>query len=184
MSMATSACAWLRICALVVTHGPTPVLLCRVITTWAPAASRSARRAVATSKLKLASVNPEAVSVPVVSHVSDSRPFQISWLMNPASEKLPPLWPGSMPMTRPASGRAGGLGLGEVAEVPGEDGNPAGTTALDAAPGAPLPPAGGSAGRAAALQPQARAAARTAAATESFGCIGSTLFGPVPVLRQ
>src|SRR5690242_30049 len=127
MSMATSECALLRICALVVTHGPTLVLSCRVITTVAPAAIRSARRSVATSKLKLASVKPDADSVPVVSQVSDSRPFQISWLMKPASEKLPPLWPGSMPTTRPASGSAAGLGLGEAVGLADVDGDSAGT---------------------------------------------------------
>src|SRR5215469_3375496 len=173
MSMATATCALLRICARVVTHGPTLVLFCRVITTVAPAAIRSARRSVATSKLKLASVKPDAVSVPVVSQVSDSRPFQIVWLMKPGSLKLPPLWPGSMPMTRPASGNAAGLGLGEAVGVAGEDCDPAGTTAPDASPtptGA-LALAAGSAGRAAAPQPQISAAARTSAAA-SFRCIG------------
>ena len=44
ISMATLAWARLMICARVVTHGPTPVLLVRVITTRAPSRSRSARR--------------------------------------------------------------------------------------------------------------------------------------------
>src|SRR5215475_4193395 len=146
MSIATAECALFRICARVVTHGPTPVLFCRVITTVAPAAIRSARRSVATSKLKLASVKPDAVSVPVVSQVSDSRPFQISWLMKLVSVKFPPLWPGSMPTTRPASGNAGLLGLGEALGVADVDGSPAGRTAPIPAPVLPEALAGGSAG--------------------------------------
>src|SRR5262252_4637846 len=161
MSIATAACALFRICARVVTQGPTPVLFCRVITTVAPAAIRSARRSVATSKLKLASVKPDAVSVPVVSQVSDSRPFQISWLMKPESVKLPPLWPGSMPTTRPASGNAGGRGPGEAVGLAGEDGSPAGRTAPIPAPDLFEALAAGSADRAAAPQPLASAAART-----------------------
>jgi hypothetical protein len=65
--------------------------------------------------LKLASVYPPSVCVPVVSQVSFSRPFQMMRLMNDGSAALPPLWPGSIPMVWPASavaaepGPVGGL---------------------------------------------------------------------------
>ena len=44
------------IAARLFTHGPTPVFVVRVMTTFAPSAIRSARRSVATSKLNSASV--------------------------------------------------------------------------------------------------------------------------------
>ena len=78
MSMATPERAALRIPARRFTHGPAPWLLVRVSTTRAPARRRSARRYIATVKVNRASVYPPAVCVPVVSHVSGSRPFQIS----------------------------------------------------------------------------------------------------------
>src|SRR5690348_16300396 len=103
MSSATLAPARLIMWARLVTHGPTPPLLCRVITTRAPARRRSACRYRATFQLKLASVYPPSVCVPVVSQVSFSRPFQMMLLMNDGSAALPPLWPGSIPMVRPRS---------------------------------------------------------------------------------
>lgn len=45
---------------------------------------------------------PASVSVPVVSHASDSRPFQIGAFMYEESVKLPPLCPGSIATTIPA----------------------------------------------------------------------------------
>src|ERR1039457_2550706 len=117
MSTATFACPWLMIWARLVTHGPTPSLVVRVITTLAPSCSRSARRKLATWKLNNASVYPLSVSVPVVSQASDSRPFQIWWLRYAGSVELCPLWPGSIPPVLPASGivEALGVGLGELA---------------------------------------------------------------------
>src|SRR5580700_2765955 len=56
MSMATLAWEWLRICARLFTHGPTPLLLYLVITTFAPYLIRSARRYLATFQLNWASV--------------------------------------------------------------------------------------------------------------------------------
>src|ERR1700729_1097377 len=112
MSTATSARALLMIADRVLTHGPTPSLLVRVITTRAPSRRRSARRSRATLKLNWASVYPPSVVVPVVSQVSHPVPFQISWPIVPGSLKFPPLWPGSMPMIFPASGSAAGLGDG------------------------------------------------------------------------
>src|SRR5215471_11428588 len=96
--------------ALVVTHGPTPWSLVRVMTTRAPSAIRSARRYVATLRLNRDSVYPLAVAVPVVSQVSSARPFQTIVSMEAASLKLPPSWPGSMPTVLPARGSLAATG--------------------------------------------------------------------------
>jgi hypothetical protein len=58
MSIATSACAALMICARWFMHGPTPWLLRRVTTTVAPAASSAVRSWLATLKSNCASVYP------------------------------------------------------------------------------------------------------------------------------
>ena len=61
--------------------------------------------------MKVASVYPASVWVPVVSQVSFSRPFQMIPLINAGSVALPPLWPGSIPMVWAASAVAAEPGL-------------------------------------------------------------------------
>src|SRR5580700_6021968 len=170
MSTATSARALLMIADRVLTHGPTPSLLVRVITTRAPSRRRSARRSRATLKLNWASVYPSSVVVPVVSQVSHPVPFQISWPIVPASLKFPPLWPGSMPTILPASGSAAGLGDGLAEPVAaggatdGDDEGRAGARDSERlGPAAPTAPAGRQPQRA---SPQR---ARAAPASQSGG---------------
>ncbi len=74
MSIATSACATLMICARWFRHGPTPLLLRRVTTTVAPAASSAVRSWLATLKSNCASVYPLAVCVPQVSRAGRKLP--------------------------------------------------------------------------------------------------------------
>ena len=64
IEIAASLWARLPIAARSVMHGPTPVLLSRVITTRAPAASSRARSRTATLQLKSVSRYPSGAAVP------------------------------------------------------------------------------------------------------------------------
>src|SRR5581483_1854614 len=91
-----------------VTHGPHGVCGPRVNTTVAPRARRIAATRVATSVLYAASVYPSFVAVPVVSPSFVSVMTSTGWLISAVFCALCSLWPGSITMTLPPGGAAGG----------------------------------------------------------------------------
>ena len=93
-------------------QGPTPRLLERVITTVAPRLRSTLRRRTATSQLNAASVSPDVVAVPVVSHALRTPwPIGTSRLIAPGLRALPPLWPGFTAIVVPESGAAWAAGV-------------------------------------------------------------------------
>src|SRR5438067_8349013 len=139
---ATSAWAALPMAARLSTHGPTPVLSVRVMTTLAPAALSRACGRSATSKVNAASWYPLFVSVPVVSQAFMPVPIGTSLLMISGWAPLPPSWPGSMTIVLPdtacrSSGPVTGTAGAALAGPP--DGDAAEGTALPGPAAAGVP---------------------------------------------
>src|SRR6266545_613034 len=139
---ATAARASLPIAARLSTHGPTPMLSERVVTTLAPAALSSDTSRVATSKVNAASEYPELVEVPVVSQGLVPVPIGTSWLMISGCAPLPPLCPGSTSTVLPDTARrsraplvGGEAELFELAEPDGDGPAEVGPGPDEAAPG-------------------------------------------------
>src|SRR5690606_25806553 len=139
-------------------QGPTPLSSLRVSVTFAPSARSSFARRLDTSQVKACSGYPSLVEVPVVSHALVPLPIRTFLLISAGWSALPPLCPGSMTITLPASAGASSFFLpaaaGDLSSGAGPSGAgaparggftgpsaaPGGFTGPSAAPGAPEEP--------------------------------------------
>src|SRR5690349_8967823 len=108
MDTTASAFALLPTSARSFTHGPTPVSFDRVITTLTPLAANASRTRTDTSHVNSCSVYPALVEVPVVLHgLVWPRPAGTCLLISAGCAALPPLCPGSITTTFPATAAGG-----------------------------------------------------------------------------
>src|SRR5690606_28190454 len=145
---AASAFSRFAIAARSVMQGPTPLSSLRVSVTLAPSARSSFARRLDTSQVKACSGYPSLVEVPVVSHALVPLPIRTFLLISAGWSALPPLCPGSMTITLPASAGASSFffpaAAGDLSSGAGPSGAGApargGFTGPSAAPGAPAEP--------------------------------------------
>src|SRR5690606_8711854 len=145
---AASAFSLFAIAARSVMQGPTPLSSLRVSVTFAPSARSSFARRLDTSQVKACSGYPSLVEVPVVSHALVPLPIRTFLLISAGWSALPPLCPGSMTITLPASAGASSFffpaAAGDLSSGAGPSGAGApargGFTGPSAAPGAPEEP--------------------------------------------